>query len=185
MGNFRLNEASENAIEAFVIAASEFPVNKVLWDKQSIFGATKAKKPELPYITLSISGGPVSQGTPELSYKELDTYETTFRRAFTVTVNVYSNIGWLSDAQKIADSIFLDGKRGILTAADVAVLSAGPALDISKLLDTKFEGRATVDLFMSDCVVREEVVGEVAKVGITGTIGDIEDPALETELNIP
>lgn len=185
MGNFRLNEVSENAVKAFVVAASGFPTNKVIWDKQSIFGATKAKKPELPYITLNISGGPSSQGTPEVNYKELDTYETTFRNAFTVTVNVYSNLGWLSDAQKISDSIFLDGKRGILTAAGVSVLSAGPALDISELLDTKYEGRATVDLFMSDCVVREEVVGEVAKVGITGTIGDIEDPALETELIIP
>ena len=43
----------------------------------------------------------------------LDTYEVPFRQAFTVTVNVYSDLGWLSDAQKVADSIFLDGKRGI------------------------------------------------------------------------
>ena len=185
MGNFRLSEASEKTIKDFIIASSEFLANKVIWDKQSIFGATKAKKPELPYITLNVSGGPSSQGTPEVNYKELDTYETTFRRAFTVTVNVYSNLGWLSDAQKIADSIHLDGKRAILTSAGVSVLDAGPVLDISELLDTKFEGRSTVDLFMSDCVVREEVIGEVAKVGITGTIGDIEDPALETELNIP
>lgn len=180
MGNFRLSEASENAIEAFVIASAEFPVNKVLWDKQSIFGATKTKKPELPYITLNISGGPVLQGTPEIGYKELDTYNRTFRRAFTVTVNVYSNLGWLSDAQKIADSIYLDSKRGLLTAASVSVLDAGPALDISELLDTKYEGRATVDLFMSDCVVREEIVGEVETVGITSTVGNIE-----TEITIP
>ena len=115
-----------------------------------------------------------------MNYKELDTYEKPFRRAFTVTINVISNLGWLSDAQKIADSIYLDGKRGILTAAGVSVLDSGPALDISELLDTKYEGRATVDLFMSDCVVRSEVIGEVDKVGITGTVG-----TLETELNIP
>lgn len=185
MSNFRLSEVSEKAIEDFIVASSGFPINKVIWDKQSIFGATKAKKPSLPYLTLNISGGPSLQGTPELSYKELDTYEKTFRRAFTITINVYSNLGWLSDAQKISDSIHLDSKRIILTTAGVSVLDSGPALDISELLDTKFEGRATVDLFMSDCVVREEVIGEVAKVGITGTIGDIEDPALETELIIP
>ena len=185
MGQYRLSKATEKAIFDFVLAASGFDNGQIIWDKQSVAGSRKAVKPDLDYITLNISGGPSLQGTPEVNYKELDTYETTFRRAFTVTINIISNLGWLSDAQKIADSIFLDGKRAILTAANVAVLSAGPVLDISELLDTKFEGRATVDLFMSDCVVREEVSGEVAKVGITGTIGDIEDPALETELNIP
>ena len=180
MGQYRLNEIAEKAIFDFIVAASGFDNGQVIWDKQSVVAPRKGAKPSLGYITLNISAGPSSQGTPELNYKELDTYEVPFRQAFTVTVNVYSDLGWLSDAQKIADSIFLDGKRGILTAADVAVLSAGPALDISVLLDTKFEGRATVDLFMSYCVVREEVTGEVETVGITGTVGD-----LETELNIP
>lgn len=185
MGQYRLSETTEKAIFDFVVAASGFDSDRVIWDKQSVVAPRKGIKPSLGYITLNISGGPSSQGTPELSYKELDTYEKPFRRAFTVTINVISNLAWLSDAQKISDSIHLDGKRSILTAAGVSVLDSGPVLDISELLDTKFEGRATVDLFMSDCVVREEVVGEVAKVGITGTIGDIEDPALETELNIP
>jgi len=185
MGQYRLSETTEKAIFDFILAASGFDNGQIIWDKQSVAGSRKAVKPTLGYITLNISAGPSSQGTPELKYKELDTYEKPFRRAFTLTVNVISNLGWLSDAQKIADSIYLDGKRAILTAAGVSVLDTGPVLDISELLDTKYEGRATVDLFMSDCIVREEVIGEVAKVGITGTIGDIEDPALETELNIP
>jgi hypothetical protein len=185
MGQYRLSEATEKAIFDFIVSASGFSDAQIIWDKQSIVAPRKGVKPTLGYITLNISGGPALQGTPELGYKELDTYNRTFRRAFTVTVNVYSNLGWLSDAQKIADSIYLDSKRGILTAASVSVLDTGPVLDISELLDTKFEGRATVDLFMSDCVVREEIVGEVAKVGIAVKIGDVENPTLEESLIIP
>jgi hypothetical protein len=180
MGQYRLNEATEKAIFDFIVSASGFSNAQIIWDKQSVAAPRNGVKPTLSYITLNISGGPSLQGTPELNYKELDTFEKTFRRAFTVTVNVYSNLGWLSDAQKIADSIYLDNKRGILTAASVSVLDTGPVLDISELLDTKYEGRATVDLFMSDCVVRSEVAGEVAKVGIAGTVEDFE-----VELIIP
>jgi hypothetical protein len=174
MGQYRLDETKEKAIFDFIISASGFANNKVLWDKQDVAGPRKAVKPSLPYITLNISGGPSLQGTPELNHKELDTFERPFRRAFTVTVNVFTNLGWLAEASKIADAKELDTKRAILTAGGVSILNAGDALDISALLDTKHEGRATVDLFMSDCIVREDVPGEVETTEITGTVGDIE-----------
>ena len=171
MGQYRLDETKEEAIFDFIVAASGFDEGQVIWDKQDVAGSRKAVKPALDYITMNISAGPSSQGTPELNYKELDTFEMPFRRNFTLTVNVISNLGWLSDAQKIADSKDLESKRSILRLAEISILDTGDVLDISELLDTKHEGRATVDLFMSDCVIREEVIGEVAKVGITGTIG--------------
>lgn len=174
MGQYRLDEVKEKGIFDFIIAASGFANNKVIWDKQDVVGPRKAVKPALPYITLNISAGPARQGTPELIYKELDTFDRPLRREFTLTVNVYSNLGWLEMASQIADAIYLDTKRDILKAVEVSILDTGDILDISELLDTKHEGRATVDFFMSDCIVRTDEPGEVATTEITQTIGDIE-----------
>ena len=62
--------------------------------------------------------------------------------------------------------------------AGISVLDAGDVLDISELLDTKHEGRATVDLFLSDCVVRDDETGEIQSVGLKGTTGDFETEQL-------
>lgn len=180
MGQYRLDETKEKAMFDFIVAASGFDNGKVIWDKQDVAGSRKAVKPALDYITLNISAGPSSQGTPETVYKELDTYEMPFRRAFTLTINVYSNLGWLKTLSQIKDSQYLDSKRSILRVAGISILDTGDILDISELLDTKHEGRATVDFFMSDCVTREDVPGEIQKVNITGTVGDFE-----TEQDIP
>jgi hypothetical protein len=174
MGQYRLDEVKEKAIFDFIISASGFGNDKVIWDKQDVVDPRKAVKPELPYITLNISGGPSLQGTPEMTRVSLDTFEKPFRRAFTVTANVFSNLGWLEMGSQISDAIYLNTKRDILTAAGVSVLDTGDVLDISALLDTKHEGRATVDFFMSDCIVREDVPGEVETTEITGTVGTIE-----------
>ena len=181
MGQYRLDEIKEEAIFDFIVAASGFDEGQVIWDKQDVAGPRKAVKPALDFITMNISAGPSSQGTPEIIYKELDTYEMPFRRNFTLTINVISNLGWLSDAQKIADSKDLESKVSILRLAGISVLSAGDVLDISELLDTKHEGRATVDFFLSDCVVRDDITGEIHKVGLTGTVGDFEtEQTIET-----
>ena len=181
MAQYRLDEVKEEAIFDFIVAASGFDEGQVIWDKQDVAGPRKAVKPDLDFITMNISAGPSSQGTPELKYKELDTFELPFRRNFTLTINVISNLGWLSDAQKIADSKDLESKVSILRLAGISVLSAGDVLDISELLDTKHEGRATVDFFLSDCVTREDISGEIHKVGLTGTVGDFEtEQTIET-----
>ncbi|MCK5318362.1 MAG: hypothetical protein KAJ55_10620 [Anaerolineales bacterium] len=182
MGQYRLDEAKEEAIFDFIVAASGLAESQVIWDKQDIAGSRKAVKPALDYITMNISAGPSSQGAPELKYKELDTYEMPFRRAFTLTINVYSNLGWISLAHAIASAKDLESKRSILRLAGISILDHSDILDISELLDTKHEGRATVDLFLSDCVVRDDITGEIHKVGLTGTTGDFET---EQEIEIP
>ena len=179
MGQYRLDETKEKAIFDFIVAASGLAgAGQVIWDKQDVAGPRKAVKPSLDYITMNISAGPSSLGVPELVYKELDTYERPFRRAFTLTVNVYSNLGWISLASKIADSKDLDSKRAILRLAGISILNHGDILDISELLDTKHEGRATVDLFLSDCVVRDDITGEIHDVALKGTTGTFETEQL-------
>lgn len=182
MGQFRLDETKEKAIFDFIVAATGFATTKVIWDKQSVVESRRAVKPALPYITLNISAGPSSQGQAELRYKSLDIFDIPFRRGFTLTVNVFANTGWLDYAHDIAQAKDLESKRAILRVAGVSLLDYGDILDISELLDTKYEGRATIDLFMADCVTVEDIQGEIETVEMSGTVGSLTTDQIITEV---
>jgi hypothetical protein len=181
MAQYRLDEAIEKGIFDFIIAATGFDNNKVIWDKQDVAAPRNAVKPALPYITLNISSGPSSLGGPELRYKELDTFTLPMRKAFTLTCNVFSNLGWLEIAQQIVDGLEVPSIREKLRLADISQNGVhGDILDISELLDTKHEGRAAVDLFLAYTKSIDDVAGEIQKVehtnDITGTTIQTETP---------
>lgn len=177
MGQHRLDEDKEEGIFDFVVAATSIsnPAGKVIWNLQDVAGGRKAVKPALPYITLNISSGPTLLHTPESNWKELDTFTKSFRYSFTLTVNVFANENWLGLAQEILEGLDLETKKSILRLAGLAQAGAPSSVsDISELLDTKHEGRATFDMFLGYAREIDDVTGEIKKVEITGTVGDFE-----------
>ena len=185
MGWHRLSEVIEKGCWDFVVGATSIdtPSEKVIWDKQDIVAARSAVKPALDYITLNISAGPRSLGSPEIIYKELDTFTLPMRRAFTLTINVFANEGWLEKAQEIVEALELPTKRDKLRLAGISQIGLhGDVLDVSALLDTKHEGRASVDLFLAYTKEIDDEMGEIQKVEYTS---EITDTTIQTDKNNP
>lgn len=177
MGQFRLDETKEKACWDFVVGATSIstPSKKVIWDKQDVVAPRNAKKPALEYITLNISAGPTLIGPPEFNYKEDDTFTYNMRRQFTLTINVFANEGWLRLAQVIKEALHLPTKRSVLRQGGLAQDGIpSDVLDVSALLDTKHEGRATFDLPLAYNEEVDDIPGEIRKVEIESTIGTFE-----------
>lgn len=177
MGHFRLDEAKEKACWDFVVGATSIstPDKKVIWDKQDVVAPRNARKPALPYITLNISAGPALIAAPEFNHKEDDTFTYNMRKQFTLTINVFANEGWLGLAEEIREALHLPTKRAVLRQGGLAQDGIpSNVLDISALLDTKHEGRATFDLPLAYTDTVDDVSGEIRKVEIEGTVGTFE-----------
>lgn len=173
----RLDETKEKACWDYVVGATSIstPGEKVIWDKQDIVAPRNAKKPALPYITLNISAGPALIAAPEFNHKEDDTFTYNMRKRFTLTINVFANEGWLKFAQEIREALHLPTKRAALRQGGLAQDGIpSDILDISALLDTKHEGRATFDLPLTYNDAVDDVSGEIRKVEIEGTVGTFE-----------
>lgn len=179
MGQYRLDEAKEKACWDFVVGATSIldPDKKVIWDKQDIVAPRNAKKPALEYITLNISAGPSLIGAPEFKHKGVDdTFTYNMRKQFILTINVYANEGWLRLAEEIREALYLPTKRAILRQGGLAQDGEpSPVLDISALLDTKHEGRATFDLPLAYNDEVDDVTGEIRKVVMQATMGTFVD----------
>ena len=177
MGQHRLDETREEGIFDFVVASTSIatPESKVIWNLQDVAGGRKAVKPDLPYITMNISSGPNLIHTPEGNWKEQDIFTKSFRYFFTLTINVFANENWLGLAQEILEGLDLETKKSILRLAGIAQAGTpSDIVDISELLDTKHEGRASFDMFLGYTREVDDATGEIKKVDITGTIGTFE-----------
>ena len=179
MGWHRLDETKEKACWDYVVGATSIATanKKVIWDKQDVVASRNAKKPALPYITLNISAGPTLIGAPEFRHKGVDdTFVYNMRKGFTLTVNVFANEGWLNLAKEIREALYLPTKRAVLRQGGLAQDGIpSDVLDVSALLDTKHEGRATFDLPLAYNEEVDDVSGEIRKVIMESTIGTFVD----------
>ncbi len=163
-GAYRLNEVKELAIYTWV---SSILGISAIWDKPD------APRPPLLYATLNISAGPREIGKPDERYKTIDIVNYTFRKVMTLTVNVYADNAHLAYMEKLTNSLALPTVQYALRAAGLAIWGHTDPLDISRLLDTKHEPRATVDVFLAYAIEADDTPGEIRKVSTAGTIGGV------------
>lgn len=81
----------------------------------------------------------------------------------------------------IQDALESPVKRQGLTAAGLAVFQVGAILDLTELVETGFESRAQLDITMGIASNRDEDLGAIEKVEVTGTIDGDEDPTVTIE----
>ncbi len=158
MSVYRLDESKEFALYNWV--SSKLGITAI-WDKPN------APRPALPYATLNISGGPRKEGNPEEIYKGIDTFTYPMRRAITLTMQVFSESGHLVFADSLISSLSLPTVQDSLRSAGFAVRGSSDVMDISRLLDTKFEMRAAVDIFLAYETDVDDMPGEIQHVTIT------------------
>jgi len=164
---YRLNQEKEDAIYDFIVASLGIHVN-VIWDKPN------APRPQLPYVTLNISGGPIPIGDkPSIRYKELDTWSYCFRNRITLSINFYGYEYHQYYLQKIQRSLYIDDKIELLNTVGIACWGTDGPRDLSTLIDTEFEFRGQVDIFLAYGEIVDSSPGEVHKIGLNGEEIDI------------
>jgi len=172
MGAFRLSEAKELAVYTWV--STILPGLTVIWDKPN------RQRPALPYATLNISSGPRGEGSPDMRYKEQDTFTHTIRKVITLTVNIYAENAYLSYMEELINSLNLSTTQGTLRAAGLAVRSNADPVDLSRLLDTTYEQRVSTDFFLAYAGELDDVSGEIARVTYTGQGYGFTEQAVDT-----
>ena len=159
----RLDAAKELAIGDFISDATGITT---IWDKPS--SQTSKNRPSLPYCTMNIIS--ISEeGDVDIDYKSEDTYTYTNRQAFTLSVQIFSQDDYLDIAEKIRRAAYKESKRIPLKQAGIALREVGDTTDISALIETGFEKRAGIDLFMSTAVQEDEADGEIRSAKIEKT----------------
>lgn len=154
-----LDAAKENAIHGWVEDATGL---SAIWARQD------ANRPALPFISLDISSGPRKENTPPVTYKEQDIFTYRFNHVFTLSVNLFALDGHLSLLNRLIQSQDLPSKRQVLESAGIAIHGSSDPLDISQLLETDYEFRATMDWFMAYGEDIDDNTGEIQKVRVQG-----------------
>jgi len=153
-----LDEAKELALYNWV--SSKLGI-ATIWDKSN------APRPALPYATLNFSSGVRSEGNPEELYKGLDTFSYPLRKIITLTVQVFAENAHLAYIDSLINSLAMPTVQDSIRAAGFAIRGHSDPMDISRLLDTKFELRAAVDFFFAYAIEADDIPGEIQYVTIT------------------
>lgn len=103
-------------------------------------------KPEKPFVSLNLVG-PYKMGTNDnLGVPEGETeLKIRGQRKFSVSVNVYGNESTLQSASDFQTSLDLPEEIEILNVANIGVGDIRNVIDLTQLLDTKYEHRAQFD----------------------------------------
>jgi len=159
----------QDAIFDFIVSASGFAEDKVIWNLPGI------DRPVPPYLLLSISSGPRKTGDAEIVYTGVqDQFKFPFRKEITLTVNSFADSDWLSVIGDVTNGLELPTKQLILRDAGLAILNITDPIDLSELLETDFEGRGAVDIFLAYTEEITDTPGEIETVKVDQTIGTFE-----------
>lgn len=99
-----------------------------------------------PFISLNLVG-PYKVGTNDNLNVPADDTELKIsgQRKFSVSVNVYDNKGSLQTASDLQTSLELPGEIETLNTANIGIGEIRNVIDLTQLLDTKYEYRAQFD----------------------------------------
>lgn len=165
---YRLNQEKEDAIYDFIVASC--PSATVIWDKPN----DTVERPVKPYITLNVIFGPEKIGDRgEFYYKELDTFTYKFVKKFTLSVNIYADSYYLNIMNDLINSLDLSSKLSILRLKGLAIWGKQGPNDIPEVVDTIWEQRSHLDIFMSYGETVDDIPGEIQKVELNGQIIEI------------
>lgn len=140
----------ENAIHAWISAATGLATDRVLWRDQSM------PQPSGSYVTLKILAltavghdGLTHTFDPNAEPGKEITFATEGRRRLALSVQAYSDAltGEGSAAAllaKVQDSLGLPTTREALNAAKLGAFNAGAITDLSALRETRFQSRAAM-----------------------------------------
>lgn len=146
-------EAIENALQAWVTGATGIPGDRVVWAEQN------GPRPARPFATLRL-GNVISPG---LTDEERCTVveggapgadlriETVAQQEIVITVETFTaattgNGSALALLTRAKNALSKNSQIEAFDAAGIAVVDRGTVQNLTALLDTEFEGRASLDV---------------------------------------
>ncbi len=170
-------QAVENTLQAWAVRASGLPDPKVVWDGQS--GA----RPKAPFVTLHRTGAHDLAPLPEIVVSDNPDatpgaeilIDTIAQAEFLLTVQVFTvpTVGPQA-AQAIAQSmrnrLGAESEFAYFDGAGLAIVETGTVQNLTGVLDTEFEGRASFEVRLRIADGFEESATYIETVETTGTI---------------
>lgn len=159
-----------------------------LLNKPVIVDRPNSTRPKRPYLTINLVTPLQKAGSRDNTVANDDgTFSLCGQRTFTLSVKAYSdngrdNTGFFQAHDLLAqvmDSVDDPELREPLTVAGLAVMSVGDILDLTELVESGFEARAGMDMFMGIAANRDTGLLTIDKVEITATVGGQTDPTFE------
>lgn len=170
----------EDGIQEFLVAASEYPEDQVIWADQT------APRPPYPYISINVISGPNKIGTlDEQKFEAPTTMKTRGVREMTISCNVYGTPNSV-DPETSARSIIgviearlgVDSFRSILQAVGLAVREINSVTLPSQNISNSWISRGNLDIRLGLASNIEEQVSTIETVHIEAVgpgVGDLPD----------
>ncbi len=163
MRKFRLDKDKELTIVNWVKKALDI---RALWDKEDAYGSTDSRRPVFPYVLLNILVGPNKIGDVDQSYNSEDTFNYRRHKTVTVSVNLYARDNHLELLENLADSLDYEDILADFKTNDLYFIRHTDVLDISALLETGNEFRATMDVMFGYSYRTTRKIGEITSIEI-------------------
>jgi hypothetical protein len=138
----------------------------VIWANQD------GHRPAAPFAQMDVIAGPQAIGPAEQRYKDVDTYTYAIRKRCTLSMQFFGNDA-LMRADAVINALEMPSRQSYLQSAGIAVWGSEGPRDVTAFMDTKHEGRATLDLFLSYPDPVDDVPGEIRRVRVIGQAGSL------------
>ena len=139
-------------------------------------------RPVLPYFSFKLTTPAAKEGDDSLEYVSGTTYNRGGQRQMTISFNCYSVTAEESYKYMALwqSSLETDTVQEILRAKGIAIWLVGGVADLSKLLNTGYEGRAQMDVTFGIASNIVEDLGRISQVEIEGTVEADGDEITQT-----
>lgn len=143
-------------------------------------------RPPKPYVTIKVISGPIATGLDEYRLNVGGTFDVTGLRKYTVNLQAFGVEAYdiLATLQTLIDN---REKRAVLTdQADISVVNRGAVTDLSELLETGYESRASLDITFNSSTAIDTEITPIEKAAVSGTISKDDSSSIDVpEFEIP
>lgn len=148
-----------------------------------VFSEQSNVKLDAPFITLKVISGPKRMGsTDDLEYVSGDDFKIIGRREMTISVQAFGCEAF-DILSNLSTSFSEPDVQGFFQSKNIGIVDEGSPNDLTNLLDTDFQGRASMDIRFYVLDVKQVKVGTIRKTNVTGEI-DTLDSIIETDQTV-
>jgi len=139
--------------------------------------------PSLPFCTLYVQ--PITFfGHDEFKNDDNGLVTYTGQREFTLTVE-YFGLGAMQNAHDLVESLEMQNARDLLAESDLVFVDrASGVQDLSELVDTGFEERASIDLILRTASIRTQAGTIIDSSQTTGDLIKADDSMITRVIDI-
>lgn len=162
-------DAIRRALVSAVAQATGLDVEHVVMAEPEI---PNAPRPTLPYVSMKLTSAAIRYGQDALTVDAQGVQHLGGQRGIVVSVNTYGRSHEEAYGVMAALQFGLDNPAVLdpLRAAGIAVWWQGAVGDLSMLLETGYEGRAQMDVFLGVAGNIQSAVDTVGSVEVVGNI---------------